>query len=85
MLIDLRATAVEPCFESMVKTQLTFNRESFERLDLVKKGFEYASQTGKGRDAMVGDMGGGDERMLQERVERGLMQLRELTICGTYS
>lgn len=69
MLIDLRVSCIEPCFESMVKTQLTFNRESFDKLDAVKKGFEYGGR-------------GIDETQLQSQVDMALQQIRELSICG---
>ena len=68
-MIDLRIPYLEPCFESMVKTQLKFNQEAYERLEAVKKGFEYGGKTTDGYG-------------VEGQVEQVLQNMRDLTICG---
>jgi amphiphysin len=68
-LVDMRVPYLEPCFEAMIKMQLHYNQESYEKLEAVKKGFEYGGKNTDGHG-------------LEGQAEAVLQQIRSLTICG---
>lgn len=72
-LIDLRVPYLDPSFEALVKIQLRFCREGYERIAQVQQYF----------DASVRDDYA--QGVLDQRVEESLQEMRELSICGNAS
>lgn len=69
-LIDLRVPYLDPSFEALVKIQLRFCKEGYERIAQVQQYFEASV-----RDDYA-------QGVLDERVEETLMQMRQLSIVG---
>ncbi|KAJ2836294.1 BAR adaptor protein Hob3 [Coemansia sp. 'formosensis'] len=68
-LINSRVYVVDPCFEAFVKSQLQFFSDSLQQMDSVTR---YVPQEG----------GPNDDRILNERVEGVMNQVRGLSICS---
>ncbi|KAJ2333465.1 BAR adaptor protein Hob3, partial [Coemansia sp. RSA 2681] len=68
-LINSRVYVVDPCFEAFVKSQLQFFNDSLQQMDSVTR---YVPQ----------DQGPNDDRILNERVEAVMNQVRGLSICS---
>ncbi|KAJ2060925.1 BAR adaptor protein Hob3 [Coemansia sp. S146] len=68
-LINSRVYVVDPCFEAFVKSQLQFFNDSLQQMDSVTR---YVPQ----------ETGPNDDRILNERVEGVMNQVRGLSICS---
>lgn len=69
-LLDLRVPYLDPSFEALVKIQLRFCKEGYERIAQVQQYF----------DASVRDEYA--QGVLDQRVEETLQEMRELSITG---
>lgn len=69
-LIDLRVPYLDPSFEALVKIQLRFCKEGYERIAQVQQYF----------DASIRDEYA--QGVLDQRVEESLAEMKELTIVG---
>lgn len=69
-LIDLRVPYLDPSFEALVKIQLRFCKEGYERIAQVQQYFDASI-----RDEYANGV-------LDQRVDESLRQMRELSIVG---
>ena len=72
-LLDLRVPYLDPSFEALVKIQLRFCKEGYERIAQVQQYFEASV-----RDEYA-------QGVLDQRVEETLQEMRELSITGSAS
>ncbi|KAH9446738.1 hypothetical protein Pst134EA_030644 [Puccinia striiformis f. sp. tritici] len=69
-IVDLRIPYLDPCFEAMVRLQLSFHESGYDKLGGVQRYFS---------ESVRDDYANGQ---LDNQVETALQEMRELAICG---